>query len=43
VVEGSIIAGGTIEGEVKEKTAEVLEDGRLSVAPLDRIPTGQRA
>ena len=43
VVSGSIIAGGTIEGDVKEKTVEVLEDGRLSVAPIDRVPKGPRA
>lgn len=43
VVEESIVAGGTITGEVREKTVEVLEDGRLSIAPLDQVPGGKRA
>jgi len=41
-VTGSIIAGGTIQGEIREKTAEVLEDGQLSVLPIDQVPKGPR-
>jgi NDP-sugar pyrophosphorylase family protein len=38
----SIITGGTITGEVIEKTVEVLEDGRHSITPLDTVPQGAR-
>jgi mannose-1-phosphate guanylyltransferase/phosphomannomutase len=42
-VEECIVVGGAIERDVREKTVDVLEDGRLGIVPIDFVPTGTRA
>lgn len=42
-VEECIVVGGTIETDVRGKTVEVLEDGRLEILPIDYVPSGPRA
>jgi len=42
-IEESIIAGGSIEEDVREQTVDVLEDGQLAILPIDYIPEGPRA
>ena len=39
----SIVAGGTIDVDVIEKTAQVLEDGTLELLSIDWVPEGPRA
>ena len=42
-VDECIIVGGTIESDLYEKTADVLQDGRTEVLPIDWVPSGKRA
>lgn len=42
-VEESIIAGGTIECDVSERTIEVSPDGQLKTLSIDYVPEGPRA
>ena len=42
-VDECIVVGGTIQKDIIEKTVDVLEDGELSILPIDYIPKGQRA
>ncbi len=42
-IEECIIAGGSIEEDVREKTVDVLEDGQLGILPIDYVPGGPRA
>ncbi len=42
-VRQSIVAGGTLDADVIEKTAQVLEDGSLELLPIDWVPEGPRA
>ncbi len=42
-IDECIIAGGSIEEDVREKTVDVLEDGQLGVLPIDYVPGGPRA
>lgn len=42
-IEESIIAGGSIEEDIREKTVDVMEDGQLGILPIDYIPEGPRA
>lgn len=42
-VEESIVAGGTVQTDIKEKTVDVLENGELSVLSIDYVPEGPRA
>jgi len=42
-VENSIVAGGNIEGDINEKTVDVLEDGSISILSIDHVPKGPRA
>ena len=42
-VEESIIVGGAIDTDVKEKTIDVWEDGELRTLPIDYVPGGPRA
>ncbi len=42
-IEESIIVGGKIDMDVREKTVDVREDGRLGVLPIDYVPEGPRA
>ena len=42
-IEESIVVGGTIREDLKEKTVDVLEDGTLSVIDIDAVPDGPRA
>ncbi len=42
-VEESIIVGGAINDDVKEKTIDVWEDGELRTLPIDYVPGGPRA
>jgi mannose-1-phosphate guanylyltransferase/phosphomannomutase len=39
----SIVAGGTIESDVRESTVEVLEDGTLAIDSIDSVPGESRA
>ncbi|MCP4545147.1 MAG: NDP-sugar synthase, partial [bacterium] len=41
-IEESIIAGGAIQSDVREKTVDVLEDGQLGILPIDYVPKGSR-
>ena len=41
-VKESIIAGGTIESDVIEKTVEVSSDGKLRALSIDYVPKGPR-
>ncbi len=42
-IEESIIVGGSIEEDVREKTVDVSEDGQLAILPIDYVPEGPRA
>ena len=42
-VEQSIIAGGDIQSDIREVTADVDEDGELRILPIDYVPEGPRA
>jgi mannose-1-phosphate guanylyltransferase/phosphomannomutase len=42
-VHESIIAGGSIDKDVIEKTVDVREDGHMAIVPIDYIPVDQRA
>ncbi len=42
-VEESIIAGGTVQEDVRERTFDVLEDGRIESLSIDYVPSGPRA
>jgi len=42
-VRGSIVAGGAIETDLIDQTAQVLEDGELEVSSIDWVPSGPRA
>jgi mannose-1-phosphate guanylyltransferase / phosphomannomutase len=42
-IEESIITGGAIQTDIREKTVDVLEDGQLSILPIDYVPDGPRA
>lgn len=42
-IESSIVAGGTIESDLREQTAHPLADGRLEVVDIDWTPKGKRA
>ena len=42
-IEGSIIAGGDIQQDLRDSTAHVTNDGQLTVLPIDYVPTGARA
>ncbi len=42
-VEESIIVGGAIQNDMKEKTVNLLEDGELSVLSIDYVPEGPRS
>lgn len=41
-VEHCIVASGTIDKSIKEKTVDVLEDGNISILSIDYIPEGPR-
>jgi NDP-sugar pyrophosphorylase family protein len=38
-----IVVGGTLEGELHEKTVDVLENGDMSILSIDQVPDGPRA
>jgi NDP-sugar pyrophosphorylase family protein len=38
-----IVVGGTLEGELHEKTVDLLENGDLSILSIDHVPDGPRA
>jgi NDP-sugar pyrophosphorylase family protein len=38
-----IVVGGTLEGELHEKTVDLLENGDLSLLSIDHVPSGPRA
>lgn len=42
-IEESILTGGAIQTDIREKTVDVLEDGQLSILPIDYVPDGPRA
>lgn len=42
-IEESIIAGGAIQEDSREKTVDVMEDGELGILPIDYVPSGPRA
>lgn len=42
-IEESIVAGGMIEEDLRECTVELLDDGKLSIAPIDFVPETKRA
>ena len=42
-IESAIVVGGAIQTDIKEKTVDVLEDGKLSILPIDYVPGGERA
>jgi NDP-sugar pyrophosphorylase family protein len=42
-VEESIVTGGGIAEDVREKTVDVLADGEQRVLPIDQVPSGPRA
>ncbi|MFC1476412.1 sugar phosphate nucleotidyltransferase [Fibrobacterota bacterium] len=42
-VDQCIVASGTIDKNIKEKTVDVLEDGNLSILSIDYIPDSPRA
>ncbi len=42
-IEESIIVGGKIDMDVREKTVDVRENGRLGILPIDYVPDGPRA
>jgi mannose-1-phosphate guanylyltransferase / phosphomannomutase len=42
-VEESIVTGGTIGEDVREKTVDVGENGELAILPIDYVPRGPRA
>lgn len=42
-IEESIVAGGAIHTDIREQTADVLEDGELGILPIDYVPSGSRA
>ena len=39
----TLIVGGTIGGEIRDSTVDVLQDGSLDVRSLDWVPAGPRA
>ena len=43
VIEESIVAGGAIREDIREKTVDVVEDGELGILPIDYVPSGPRA
>ena len=42
-VDECIVVGGSIRNDVKEKTVDILEDGEVSILPIDFVPEGPRA
>lgn len=42
-VEGCIVVGGGVEGELRDSTVDVLEDGSTEVRSIDWLPEGKRA
>lgn len=38
----SIVTSGSIDGDIEDSTVEVLEDGSLSILPIDYVPAGPR-
>lgn len=42
-IEESIVAGGSIETDIRESTVETLEDGQVVICPIDHKPSGPRA
>jgi len=42
-VSGSIVAGGTLDRNVIDQTAQALEDGTLELSSIDWVPAGPRA
>ncbi len=42
-VRESIVVGGTLAGELHEKTVDLLENGELSLLSIDHVPDGPRA
>ena len=42
-IEGSIVAGGDIQQDVRDSTVHVAAEGRLTVLPIDYVPAGPRA
>jgi mannose-1-phosphate guanylyltransferase/phosphomannomutase len=42
-MEHSIIAGGDIQTDIREKTVDVDDDGELRILPIDYVPVGSRA
>ncbi len=42
-IEESIVAGGTVQEDLIEKTVDVNEDGNLGIRPIDWMPSGPRA
>ncbi len=42
-IDECIIVGGTIESDLREKTVDVLQDGRTEILPIDYVPKGKRA
>lgn len=42
-IDNSIVTGGSIDTFVREATVELLEDGQVSICPLDFQPDGARA
>ena len=42
-VEHSIVAGGDIQSDIREKTVDVDDDGELRILPIDYVPEGPRA
>lgn len=43
VIEESIVAGGAIREDLREKTVHVEETGELGILPIDYVPSGPRA
>lgn len=42
-IEESIVAGGALQEDIREKTVDVLEDGEMGILPIDYVPSGPRA
>lgn len=42
IIEDSIIVGGIITADIKEKTVDVLCNGELNIRNIDYVPEGQR-
>ena len=42
-IEGSIVAGGDIQQDLRDSTAHVANDGQFIVLPIDYVPAEPRA